>query len=89
MTSGDIRDKARKQKAGDRVGAWFDGGRVISFNWDKAPLHSRLLMESKGPLFLGVYDKDIQKGWLEEDIQAMHQKVVGLTKGLTTVRTSL
>ena len=89
MTSGDIREKARKQRAGDRVGAWFQGGRVISFNWDKAPLHSRILMESKGNLFLGVYDKDIQKGWLEEDIMAMHQNIVELTRANPAVTTSL
>ena len=74
MTSGNIRDKARKQRAGDRVGAWYEGGRVIVFNWDKSPSHSQILLAKKGGSFLGVYDRKIQRGWLEEDIRAVEDR---------------
>ena len=85
MTSGDIRDKARKQRAGDRVGAWYEGGRVIVFNWDKAPSHSQILLAKKGGSFLGVYDRNIRKGWLEEDIRDIEDRF----RSHPAVRTSL
>lgn len=84
MTSAQIREKARRQTNGDLVGAYYQDGRVVAYNYGLRG-KGRQVMDSRWAWFLGVYDKDIKPGMIEEDIQELQKKIVALTKDSTTL----